>query len=135
MTAPAGQALHLVRLEMRDNRDNVLSENTYWRYQKGTDMQVLTSMPKARLAVSTSGVKRSGDDDQVTTTVTNRGSTVAALIRLAVRDSHGDRVLPVRYDDNYFWLLPGESRKVTVSWPSRLGCSHGVQVSAEAYNA
>jgi hypothetical protein len=80
-------------------------------------------------------VKRSGNSDQVTATVTNRGSSVAALIRLAVRDSHGDRVLPARYDDNYFWLLPGESRKVNVSWPGRLGCSHGVQVSAEAYNA
>ena len=135
VTAPAGQALHLVRLEMRDARNNVLSENTYWRYQKDTDMQALTSMPKTRLAVSTTGVKRSGDSDQVTATVTNRGSSVAALIRLAVRDSHGDRVLPARYDDNYFWLLPGESRKVTLSWPGRLGCSHGVQVSAEAYNA
>jgi hypothetical protein len=135
VAAPAGQALHLVRLELRDNRDNVLSQNTYWRYQKDTDMRVLTSMPKTRLAVSTGGVRRSGDADTVTATVTNRGSTVAALIRLAVRDSHGDRVLPARYDDNYFWLLPGESRKATLSWPARLGCSHGVQVSAEAYNA
>ena len=45
------------------------------------------------------------------------------------------RVLPARYDDNYFWLLPGETRRVTVSWPGRLGHSRGVRVSAEAYNA
>jgi hypothetical protein len=135
VTAPAGQALHLIRLELRDSRNDVLSENTYWRYQKDTDMQVLTSMPRTRLGVSATGVKRSGDADQVTATVTNRGSSVAALIRLAVRDDHGDRVLPAHYDDNYFWLLPGETRRVTLSWPERLGCSRNVRVSAEAYNA
>jgi Ig-like domain-containing protein len=80
-------------------------------------------------------VHGSGDADTMTATVANRGSSVAAMIRLAVRDSRGDRVLPAHYDDNYFWLLPGESRRVTLSWPSRLGCSHGVRVSAEAYNA
>jgi hypothetical protein len=39
------------------------------------------------------------------------------MLRLSLRDQHtGDRVLPTQYGDNYFWLLPGESRKVTVSW-------------------
>jgi hypothetical protein len=85
--------------------------------------------------VSAGGVHRSGDVDEVTATVTNRGSSVAALIRLAVRDDRGERVLPARYDDNYFWLLPGETRRVTLSWPGRLGRSRGVRVSAEAYNA
>jgi hypothetical protein len=45
------------------------------------------------------------------------------------------RVLPVRYDDNYFWLLPGESRRIGMSWPSRLGRSQGVQARARAYNS
>lgn len=57
------------------------------------------------------------------------------MIRVALRDSRGDRVLPTRYDDNYFWLLPGESRKVPVAWPARLGRSRGVRLEAEAYNA
>ena len=133
--APTGPGLHLVRLELRDATGRLLSENTYWRYAKDTDMQVLNTMPRTRLAVSAGGVHRSGDVDEVTATVTNRGSSVAALIRLAVRDDRGERVLPARYDDNYFWLLPGETRRVTLSWPGRLGRSRGVRVSAEAYNA
>jgi hypothetical protein len=36
---------------MRDNRNVVLSENTYWRYAKDTDMQALTSMPRTWLRV------------------------------------------------------------------------------------
>jgi hypothetical protein len=53
------------------------------------------------------------------------------MVRLAVRDGHGDRVLPVRYDDNYFWLLPGESRSVALTWRGR----GGARIEASAYNA
>ncbi|MFI6762446.1 discoidin domain-containing protein [Micromonospora sp. NPDC050417] len=135
LTEPAGGPLHLVRLELHDSRGRVLSENTYWRYREAEQMRVLTDLPRTRLSVSTSGVRSTGDRASATTTVSNRGGTVAALIRLAVRDSRGDRVLPARYDENYFWLLPGETRKVEVSWPARLGGSRGFRVTAEAYNS
>jgi hypothetical protein len=129
--AAAGSPLHLVRLRMTDDRGRVLSENTYWRYAKPEDMQALTGMTPTRLTVSSSG----RGSDGLTATVTNHGDTVAPLIRLAARDGHGDRILPARYDDNYFWLLPGESRRVTVSWPSRLGKPRGARVTAQAYNS
>jgi hypothetical protein len=53
------------------------------------------------------------------------------MVRLGVRDAEGDRILPVRYDDNYFWLLPGESRSVVLAWrgPGR------ARIEASAYNA
>ncbi|MEO3817940.1 discoidin domain-containing protein [Plantactinospora sp. B24E8] len=133
--APAGAGLHLVRLELRDGRDRLLSENTYWRYGRAEEMRVLNSLPRTRLEVSTGGVRASAGRDTVRATVRNRGDAVAALVRLAVRDAHGDRVLPARYDDNYFWLLPGETRQVAVSWRSRPEVSRGVRVTAEAYNS
>ena len=121
VTAPADQNLHLVRLELRDNRGRLLSENTYWRYTQPADMAVLNGLG-TRLSLSTRGR---------VATVTNRGAAVAAMVRLGVRDGKGERVLPVRYEDNYFWLLPGESRSVAVSWRQR-----GVgRVEASAYNA
>ena len=131
VTAPAGHPFHLVRLELRDAAGMLLSENTYWRYEKDIDMRALTALARTRLVVSTG--KAGGTS--LSATVANRGSSVAALVRLAVRDEHGDRVLPARYDDNYFWLLPGESRKVIVSWPARLNGRRGVHLTAEAYNA
>jgi hypothetical protein len=51
VAAPAGQALHLVRLELSDNRNRLLSENTYWLYSQPSDMQVLNGLyvlPRAR---------------------------------------------------------------------------------------
>lgn len=42
------------------------------------------------------------------------------------------RVLPTTYGDNYFWLLPGESRTVSVT-PRRR--SPGAKLLVEAYNS
>jgi hypothetical protein len=42
---------------------------------------------------------------------------VALMIRLKViRARSGERVLPVFYEDNYFSLLPGESRTVSMEF-------------------
>ncbi|GII55114.1 hypothetical protein Pth03_35030 [Planotetraspora thailandica] len=134
LTASDEAPLHLVRLELRDGRGRLLSENTYWRYRQAEDMRALTGMPSTRLSVSATESRSSGGRETVTATVANHGHAVAALVRLSVRDDHGDRILPSRYDDNYFWLLPGETRRIGVSWPSRAG-TKGIKVSAQAYNS
>jgi hypothetical protein len=65
-------------------------------------------------------VIRSGERRTLTSTIENRGAAVAAMVRVSlVDDKSGKRVLPTLYSDNYLWLLPGESRTVTLSWPAR----------------
>ena len=135
LAAPDGGGLHLVRLELRDSRDRLLAENTYWRYDKAEQLRALNDVPSTRLSTSSSTVRVVDGRNTVTTTVRNQGRTVAALVRLAVRDQRGERVLPARYDDNYFWLLPGESREVRISWPARSGLARQVTVTAQAYNS
>ncbi|MEU8329325.1 discoidin domain-containing protein [Micromonospora sp. NPDC048839] len=135
LAAPDGGGLHLVRLELRDSRDRLLTENTYWRYDKAEQMRALNGLPSTRLSTSSGMVRVVHGRNTVTTTVRNQGRAVAALVRLGVRDKRGDRVLPARFDDNYFWLLPGESRQVEVSWPARPGLAREVTVTAQAYNS
>jgi hypothetical protein len=103
-------ALHLLRLKLTDAQGKVLSENTYWRYRQASDVQQLNTLAKARLNVRTTAGK-----GQLTAVIRNDGKAVAPLIRLSLRDRDGERVLPALYSDNYFWLLPGESRTVTVT--------------------
>jgi exo-1,4-beta-D-glucosaminidase len=45
-------------------------------------------------------------------TVTNPSSALAFAIRLKTNDPAGEEILPVLWQDNYFSLLPGESRTV-----------------------
>jgi hypothetical protein len=104
-------ALHLLRLRMTDSKGNLLSENTYWRYRNDTDMRALNQVAATSVSVS---LKQSGD--VYSAVVKNTGKTVAAMVRLSLRERNGkDRVLPTLYGDNYFWLLPGESKTVSVA--------------------
>jgi len=129
--APSGVALHLVRLELRDG-DRLLSQNTYWRYAEPAQMQALNTLGRTSLGLRLGRTGRSGDETTATVTVTNRGARVAPMVRLGVRDARGSRVLPAYADDNYLWLLPGESRDVRMSWPSD---ARGPRIEADAYNA
>jgi hypothetical protein len=127
-------AFHLLRLTLADARGRTLSENTYWRYRDAADMKALNSAKKVGLSVSAGATTRSGARRGLTATVRNQGSAVAAMVRLSLRDSRGERVLPTEYSDNYLWLLPGESRTVTVSWPADALTSGHPVLRAEGYN-
>lgn len=59
---------------------------------------------------------------------------VAAMVRLSLLDEDGTRVLPTLYDDNYLWLLPGETRTVTMSWPASALSSGLPRLRVEGYN-
>jgi hypothetical protein len=121
-------ALHLLRLTMTDAQGAVISENTYWRYRSDTAMHALNQLATTQLSTS----MRSTGNNTYTATIRNTGKTVAAMVRLSLRQQNGtDRVLPTLYGDNYFWLLPGETRTVTVN-PRRSVTNPRLQV--EAYN-
>ncbi|QRP49530.1 discoidin domain-containing protein [Amycolatopsis sp. FDAARGOS 1241] len=130
-TVPFGAdlpALHLLRLTLTDAHGGVVSENTYWRYRTDTAMRALNQLGRTQLDASL----RAAGKDGYTATIRNAGKTVAAMVRLSLRESNGkDRVLPTLYGDNYFWMLPGESRTVTVA-PRKSVKSPRLQV--EAYN-
>ncbi|MEV4053196.1 discoidin domain-containing protein [Amycolatopsis sp. NPDC049688] len=129
-TVPFADALpdlHLLRLTLTDGRGAVLSENTYWRYRTDAAMRALNQLPGAHLTTTLRP-----DGDAYTATIRNDGRTVAAMIRLSLRERNGtDRVLPTRYGDNYFWLLPGESRTVRVEPRRRVP---NAKLLVEAYN-
>lgn len=131
--APASApALHLVRLEMRDGHGVLLSRNTYWRYQKPSDMTALTSLASTRLGISAGRVRHGADGNTARVTITNRGRAVAAMTRISVRNRWNKRILPAFYSDNYLWLLPGESAEIDVSWPADAGSA---RFAVDAYNA
>jgi hypothetical protein len=122
---------HLLRLRLTDQHGTLLSENVYWRYRTAQDMQALNQLPQVPV---TSSVRGSGSGNQLTVTLTNDGHAVAAMVVLSLRDrSSGQRILPTLYSENYLWLLPGETRDVTLSW--RASLEHfAPQVLVNGYN-
>ncbi|MGW0086371.1 discoidin domain-containing protein [Streptomyces sp. NPDC003393] len=127
--------LYLLRLRLTDEHGRTLTENTYWRYRTPEAMRALNKTRRTRVSVDVGGARRGPDDrHELTAEVTNRGSSVAAMVRLSLVDSgSGQRILPAEYGDNYLWLLPGESRTVTMSWPHRVHTARP-ELKAEGYN-
>ncbi|MFF4253686.1 discoidin domain-containing protein [Streptomyces sp. NPDC001663] len=128
-------ACHLLRLRLTDAHGGLLSENTYWRYREAADMRALNAVAQTRVSVDIKAADRSGPRRTLTARLRNRGSSVAAMIRVSLLDAQtGHRVLPTLYSDNYLWLLPGESRLVTASWPTSAPGAARPRLHVEGYN-
>jgi len=127
---PASGA-YLARLELRDKNGKLLSQNFYWHARDEHQLQQLDSMPKVALAGKARA--RSGEQGTIVEVkVTNPGKTPALAIRLTLRDAKtGARILPVYYEDNYFSLLPGESRNVRIE---TRGAHKNISVTTDGWN-
>jgi len=64
--------------------------------------------------------------------VSNPGKVPALEVRLTLRDAKtGERILPAYYEDNYFSLLPGESRTMQIESRSD---AKAVRVALDGWN-
>ena len=121
--------VYFIRLYLYDAQGRVLSENLYWQGKEEGNFQAIHSVARAKVAIQVSGKK-----GQYTATLTNESDVPAMMLRLKVVDSKtDDLVLPVWYSDNYFFLMPGESRTVTVNVRAE-DCKGKPIIKLEGYN-
>lgn len=110
-----GQSIYYIRLTLtKDGR--TLAENFYW---EGAEQGVWTGIPLPEKEMLRTSWK--AEDGCITATVTNTGSVVLPMVRVdllsrASRKGECTQVLPSFYEDNYFALLPGESRTVRIEY-------------------
>jgi hypothetical protein len=105
--------VYFVKLKL--GRDEaVLSDNFYWSGGRDGNCTDLNTLPPVNLPLSAS-MFADTDGFRITATVSNSTPAVALAIRLKlVRNHSGERVLPAMYEDNYFSLLPHESKTVNI---------------------
>lgn len=126
--------VHFIRLRLREG-ERVVSENFYTHSLNGHDYTALQQLPEVRLSVKRSEVScRNGVCSQVIR-LENSTEVPALMIRLNLLGRRsGKQILPVIYEDNYFSLLPGESRTVRVTWKEEDTAGETGRVSVEGYN-
>lgn len=106
--------VHFVKLELRDRKGKLLSDNFYWRSLEPDDFRSMESMPTVTL---TADIRRMDENGKCLLTVRlrNSDSHIALMTHLQLRRKNSEeRVLPVYYSDNYISLVPGESKEVVV---------------------
>jgi exo-1,4-beta-D-glucosaminidase len=85
-----------------------------------------------------------GEQGSTTVTLHNPASALAFAVRLKVDRSYlhrvsregesDDEILPVLWEDNYFVLLPGETRTVTATYPISTKTGAAPEVEIEGWN-
>jgi mannosylglycoprotein endo-beta-mannosidase len=118
-----GRPIHFIRLVLMNGAapPNNLSSNLYWR--SSAEDEDFTAFQKLKLTpVRLSGgvtAVTPGADYVLTASIHNPANVVAFFIRLKLlrpgaAAGADARVLPSFYDDNYFTLLPGETRRISI---------------------
>jgi beta-galactosidase/beta-glucuronidase len=106
-------SVFFIRLTLTEG-DVLVSDNFYWRGKEDGNYQALNQLPKTSLTAKTS-VSEAGGEWLLTTTLKNETTTPALMVRLQVNGSKtAERILPVFFSDNFFSLMPGEEKIVTM---------------------
>jgi exo-1,4-beta-D-glucosaminidase len=108
-----------VKLQIKD-AGRPVSNNFYWLPGRDTgNYQALQTLPRVKLE-ATAKVEDAGDEQFVRVKVTNPARHIAFFIQLALtRGVGGEEILPVIWEDNYFSLVPGETRELTARIATR----------------
>jgi len=145
--------VYFVRLTLDDREGRTVSRNFYWLSSKKSvydwskttyrftpvssyeDMTALESLPKAgELKVDASVAEPSGEPF-VRVAVHNPGKRLAFQVHLAIRHPRSEmEILPVLWDDNYFELLPGESRNIEAQFLSPAALREGARLVVTGWN-
>lgn len=119
---------YFIRLVLTNPKGTVVSNNFYWLprqpdvldfanstwYLTPTttfgSLQSLNKLPRTHLQSKVS-VESNSSETTATVTLKNTGHSLAFAIDLRL-NSNKEEILPVRWEDNYISLLPGESRSI-----------------------
>jgi exo-1,4-beta-D-glucosaminidase len=143
---------YFLRLLLEDSIGQTLSSNLYWLstkddvldWQKSTwyytptssyaDLTQLQKLQPAKLALSSRATRKAGDEI-AHVKLSNTGRTIAFFIHLQIKQGLGGQdVRPIIWQDNYFSLLPGESREVTATYQLKDAGKTGAVLAVEGWN-
>jgi hypothetical protein len=129
---------HFLKLQLTDAAGNIVSNNFYWRGTEYANYFGLSSMKSVQLTVTdpTSEVLPDGRK-KMSLDITNpaNSGTVALAIRpKPVKPGNGEQVLPVFMNDDYFSLIPGETKHVTFEYNPADAAGETPKVEVECWN-
>lgn len=128
--------VHFIKLQLKDKQNNIISENFYWRSNLGNDFTALNNLNAAKLKTSSKMLKNNGKAI-INATISNPASakTLAFGIHVqAIRMTDKERILPAIMNDNYFTLMPGESKQIQIEFDEKLLDGGNYELQVTPYN-
>ena len=138
-SVPASEGLsdvHFIRLTLKDDSGKVVSENNYWRGNERKNFTALNNLQPVKVKTQ-SHLTRNNGVATITATLSlpKSAPNVAFAVHVqALRETDGERILPAIMSDNYFTLIPGESRTITIEFDEALLQGDGYQLKVVPFN-
>lgn len=149
----ASSPVYFVKLSLKNAKGDEVSSNFYWlpaslskidwdKASRDTDhapiaayedLTALKSLPRVRLHVEAKFLSSEGDVVQVM--LHNPSTNLAFQVHLGIRNQDSeDEFLPVLWEDNYFAVLPGESRVLTARYLTKHAVKPGATLVIDGWN-
>jgi exo-1,4-beta-D-glucosaminidase len=144
---------YFLKLELHDALGKLISDNFYWLSTKADvldwgkrkdtvytpqkefgDFTGLNSLPIAKVAI-TKRLDFAGKTPSLSVVAENKSDSVAFMVHPRLtRGKGGEDLTPIFWSDNYFSLLPGEKKTVTVRFDSTSLQGTTPEVVVEGWN-
>jgi hypothetical protein len=112
--------IQFIRLTLLDQNNSIVSGNFYWTSSKYLDYKELNNLPEVNLDISAKKSISKGKN-RIEIILDNPTQAMALMIRLKILDPiTGKRILPAFWTDNYFSMVPGETRSVVITLEDEL---------------
>lgn len=135
--------VHFIKLRLLDAAGNEVGSNFYWRstdVYKGkktltgpatAGFEKISDLGKTNVSMKYS-IKEENGKHILEIRLKNTGRAIAFFTQIQLLDSEGKPVRPSFYSDNFFSMLPGESRHITVETDELSG--DGNRLVLKGYN-
>ncbi|MBO7624345.1 MAG: glycoside hydrolase family 2, partial [Bacteroidales bacterium] len=149
MTVDFSQAttdVQFLKLRLTDADGKSVSENFYWRSNSKYEgkntltgpctagFQQLNSMKQVSLKYTTKVIPQKTPYYLVEVTVRNNSKQIAFFNQLHLFGTDNQPIRGAFYSDNFFTLLPGESKTVTIDCPLYLVSGKGLALKVSGWN-
>lgn len=138
--------VHFIVLKLTDSKKRLISSSFYWRSNneyKGAwtitgpaigGFETINKLPKVKLGFENTA-KVLNNKVFITTTVSNPSSSLSFFTQVKLLYSNGKSVKPAYYSDNFFSLLPGEKKIVTIEVLQEDLAGKVLQIGLDGWNA
>jgi len=133
---PALSAVYFLKMKLEDASGKILSDNFYWH--NATENYVpLSTMPVVPLQQTTSTTTFANGNTQMTVNLTNPATAtgMAFDVHVQLKNADGSRVLPVFMNDNYFSIMIGETKTITIEYNPANVKGGSPQLLVEQFNS
>ncbi|UEG52123.1 glycoside hydrolase family 2 [Mucilaginibacter daejeonensis] len=136
--------VHFIKLKLKGRGGKLISDAFYWRSRdeyKGawtmtgpavSGFEDINKLPRVRVEAAVTKQRINGKDI-MTVEVRNPSKGLSFFTQLKLQDGKGNNLAPTFYSDNFFNLLPGETKVVTIEPPA--SANKSAVLMLDAFNA